>query len=109
MSRRYKKDRKNRRARGRPKADGPPPNLRADASVLQPRHMLFLHLHRLHTGKSVEQIAASFRLDTEGLRERLEYTERALDKILPPGNSTHERIRKFAAAHEQEAAGKNPA
>ena len=107
MSGRYKKDRKNRRARGRPKADGPPQGLRADASVLQPRHMLFLH--RLHAGKSVEQIAASFRLDTEGLRERLEYTERALDKILHAGNNTHERIRKFAAAHEQEAAGKNTA
>ena len=114
MSRR-RKDRKTRQARGRPNSDGqkvPPAGtqgLRADASVLEPRHMLFLHLHRLHTGKSVEEIAASFGLDTEGLRERLEYTERTLDKILPAGNNTHERIRKFAAMCELDEAGKNPA
>ena len=107
MSRR-RKDRKTRQARGRPKADGPQARL-TDASLLEPRHVLFLYMHHLHSGKSVEQVAASFGIDPAGLRERFEFTERVVDKILPAGKTIYERIQKRLAARGQEAAGEGPA
>jgi len=113
MSRR-RKDRKTRQARGQPNADGrkPPPAgpqaRRTDASMLERRHVLLLYMHHLHTGKSVDEIAASFGIDPDGLRERFEFTERVVDKILPAGKTISERIQKRLAARGQEA-GKGPA
>ena len=107
MSRR-RKDRKTRQARGRPKADGPQARL-IDASMLERRHVLLLYLHHLHTGKSVDEIAASFGIDPDGLRERFEFAEHVVDKILPAGKTISERIQKRMAARGQEAAGEGPA
>ena len=107
MSRRRNKKLEARQARERLQAAGPQAR-RADASVLQPRHMLLLYLNHLHTGKSVEQIAASYGLDPEGLRERFEYTERALDGMLPAGKSMSERIKKSMVEYGQEAGEDSP-
>ena len=110
MSRR-RKDRKTRQAREHRKA-AEPPALRTDAYVLDRRHMLFLYLHHLHTGRSAEQIADSFGIDPAGLRERFEFTESVLDRIFPAGESMHERFEKFNAACERgpdEAGADDPA
>lgn len=97
-----KRRREIERARGRQKAAAPPRyESRMEASLLTLSRILFLYLHRVHTGKSVESVAASYGIEQEGLRERFDYMHGTLDDMLPPGRTLHKRINKFCASRRR--------